>query len=200
MPSEEIKILEFNQYRKSDKASFIIYADLESLIVKIAGCKNNLEKSSTTKVIKQISSGFSMSAISTFKGKENKHDAYRGKDCMRKLCESLSEHAMKIIYFKNKKIKLLTNKKQELYENAKICYICEEKSEDKYIKDKKYCKVRDHCHYTGKYRGVAHSTCNLKYSVPEEILIVFCNDLTMIIILNLKELAEEFERQLNCLG
>ena len=37
MPSEEIKILEFNQYRKSDKAPFIIYADLESIIVKIDG-------------------------------------------------------------------------------------------------------------------------------------------------------------------
>ena len=37
MSFEEIKILEFNQYRKSDKAPFIIYADLESLIVKIDG-------------------------------------------------------------------------------------------------------------------------------------------------------------------
>ena len=41
MPSEGIKILEFNQYWKSDKAPFIIYADLESLIVRIDGCKNN---------------------------------------------------------------------------------------------------------------------------------------------------------------
>ena len=31
----------------------------------------------------------------------------------------------------------------------------------------------DHCHYTGEYSGAAHNTCNLKYSVPEEIPIVF---------------------------
>ena len=39
MPSEDTKILEFNQYQKSDKAPFIIYADLDSLIEKINGCK-----------------------------------------------------------------------------------------------------------------------------------------------------------------
>ena len=47
MPSIDTKILEFDQHRISDKAPFIIYADLESLIVKIDGCKNNPEKSST---------------------------------------------------------------------------------------------------------------------------------------------------------
>ena len=48
MPSEDTKILEFNQYQKSDKAPFIIYADLECIIEKINGCKNNPENSSTT--------------------------------------------------------------------------------------------------------------------------------------------------------
>ena len=43
MPFEHIKILEFNQYKKSDKAAFVIYADLECLIEKIDGCKSNPE-------------------------------------------------------------------------------------------------------------------------------------------------------------
>ena len=63
MPSEDAKTLEFNQYQKSDKAPFIIYADLECIIEKIDGCKNNPENSSTTKVSKHIPLGFSMSAI-----------------------------------------------------------------------------------------------------------------------------------------
>ena len=49
-PSEDTKILEFNQYKKSDKEQFIIYAYLECITEKIDGCKNNPENSSTTKV------------------------------------------------------------------------------------------------------------------------------------------------------
>ena len=44
IPSHNTKILEFNQHRKSDKIAFIIYADLESLMKKVDGCKNVLEK------------------------------------------------------------------------------------------------------------------------------------------------------------
>ena len=54
MPSEDTKILESNQYQKSDKASSVIYADLECLIEKIDECKNNPQKFSTTKVSKNI--------------------------------------------------------------------------------------------------------------------------------------------------
>ena len=48
MPSEDTKILEFNQYQKPDKTSFITYADLGCVIKKINGCKNNLGNSCAT--------------------------------------------------------------------------------------------------------------------------------------------------------
>ena len=76
---------------------------------------------------------------------------------MKMFCESLRDHAMKIINFQKKIMKLLTKEQQESYENANICYICKEKFENKYSEDKKYCKVRDNSHYTGEYRGAAHS-------------------------------------------
>ena len=41
--------------------------------------------------------------------------------------------------------------------------------------DKKYCKVRHHCHYAGKYKLPASSICNLRYSIPKEISIVVFN-------------------------
>ena len=79
MPSEDTTMLEFNQYKKSDKAPFNIYSDLECLTEKIDGCKNNTENSVTTKAGEQIPSGFSISIILSFKSIENKHDIYRGK-------------------------------------------------------------------------------------------------------------------------
>ena len=115
--------LEFNQYQKSDKAPFIIYADLECIIEKTDECKNNPENPSTTKVSKHIPSGFSMSAASSCRSIENKNDLYRGKDCTKSLCEFLREQAIKIINFRNKKIRLSTKEQQESYENAKICCI-----------------------------------------------------------------------------
>ena len=65
-----------------------------------------------------------MSTISSFRSIENKSDTCRGKHCMKKFCEFLREHAMKIINFKKKKRKLLTKEQQESFENAKLCYIC----------------------------------------------------------------------------
>ena len=59
-------------------------------------------------------------------------------------------------------MKLLTKEQQESYENVKICYIFKEKFENKYLKDKKYCKNKDSCHYTGEHKGTAHSIRNLK--------------------------------------
>ena len=75
MPSEDTKILELNQYQRSDKAPFVIYADLEYFI---GISKYNPENSSTTKISEHIPSDFPMSTISSFKNIENKHGAYRG--------------------------------------------------------------------------------------------------------------------------
>ena len=76
MPFEDTKILEFNQYQKSDKAPFIIYADLECITEKIDGCKNNPENSFTTIVSEHISPGFSMSTIYSFRRTQNRYDVY----------------------------------------------------------------------------------------------------------------------------
>ena len=65
---------------------------------KVIGCKNNPQKSSITKVGEHILCGYSMSTIWEFNnGTENKHDACRDEDCMKKFGESLKEHAMKVV-------------------------------------------------------------------------------------------------------
>ena len=67
------------------------------------------------------------------------------------------------------------------------------------MKDKEYCKVRDHFSYTGKYRGTVHSLCNSKYSVPKRIHIVFHNWSNQDYHFIIKKLAEEFKKLFTCL-
>ena len=119
---------------------------------------------------------------------------------MKKFCESLRERVMNIITFKMKRMKLLAKVQKESYENGKISYICQKKFECKYLKDKKYWKVRDNCHYTGEYRGAALSVCNLKYRVPKKIPVAFHNESNYDYHFIIKELAEEFNKQWICLG
>ena len=56
----------------------------------------------------------------------------------------------------------------------KVCYICKKGFSSDYD-NKKYLKIRDHCHFTGNYRGAAHNICNLRYKIPKEIPVVFHN-------------------------
>ena len=79
----------------------------------------------------------------------------------------------------------------------KVCYICKKEFDNN---NKKQQKVRDHCHYTGKYRGAAHNICNLRYKIPKEISVVFHNGSTYDYHFIIKELVKEFEGNFECLG
>ena len=84
IPSENIKILEFNPYQKSDQLPFIVSADCDCIKEKIDGYKNNPENPSTAKLRENIPSVFSMST--SHKSIANKNDVYRDKDCMKMFC------------------------------------------------------------------------------------------------------------------
>ena len=116
-----------------------------------------------------------MSTIWGFDHIINKHTLYRGKDCMKRFCEFVREHANKIIHFKKRKMIPITNKDLRSYENPKICHLCRKYSIKKLFNDMNYRKVRDHCHCKGKYRTAPQSICNLKFNVPNEIPVVFHN-------------------------
>ena len=61
-------------------------------------------------------------------------------------------------------------------------------------------KVRDHCHYRRKYRGAAHSICNLRYKISKEIPVVSHNGSTYDYDFIIKQLAREFKGYFHCLG
>ena len=114
---------------------------------------------------------------------------------MKKFCKDLREHATKIISYEKKEMVPLTKKEEKKHNKQEVCYICRKEfnADDK-------DKVRDHCHYTGKYRGAAHDICNLRYKIPKEIPVVFHNGSTYDYHFIIKNLAEEFDREFDCLG
>ena len=119
-----------------------------------------------------------------FDAAENKLDYYRERDCIEKLCKKLKDHAMKIIKYKEKEMIPLTDEENKSYEKQEICHICKKKfcldenveNEDNGNEvDENFKQVKDHCHYTGKFRGAAHSICHLRYKVHKNIPIVIHN-------------------------
>ena len=197
MPTKDNNIIKYNHGEKSMKVPIIIYADLKCLLEKMSTCINNPNESSTTKINKHTPSGYSIFTSSSFDESRNKLNYYRGKDCMKKFCKDLKEHATRIINYEKKKIIPLTKEEKINYNDQQICYICK-KEFDK--SDKKHHKVRDHCHYMGKYRGAAHNIYNLRYKVPKEIPVVFHNGSTYDYHFIIEELVKEFEGNFDCLG
>ena len=118
---------------------------------------------------------------------------------MKNFCLDLREHATKIINYEKKEIIPLTKKEEKKHDKHKSCHKCKKRfSTDDY--NKKYHKVRDHCHYTEKYRDAARNICNLRYKIPKEIPVVFHNGSTYDYHFVIKVLAEKFEGEFECLG
>ena len=189
--------IKYNHGEKSMKLPFVIYADLECLLEKMSTCINNPNESSTTKINKHVPSGYSIFTHCSFDESKNKLNYYRKDDCMNKFCKDLREHVTKIITYEKKKMITLTTEEKIYHNKEKICYICKKEFNNN---DKKNYNVRDHCHYTGKYRGAAHNICNLRYKVPKEIPIVFHNGSTYDYHFIIKELVKEFNCNFECLG
>ena len=98
----------------------------------------------------------------------------------------------------------VADEENKSYEKQKVCYIYKKEfntDDNDYDDDdnKKYHKVRDHFHYTGKFKGAAHNIFNLRYKIPNEITVVFDNGSTYDYHL-IEELAKEVKGKLEYLG
>ena len=97
---------------------------------------------------------------------------------MKNFCINLKEHATKIINYVKKEMIPSTNKEKKIHNEEKVCYIYKKRFSTGDDDNIKCYKVRDHCHFTGKYRETAHDIFNLRYKTPKEILVVFHNGST----------------------
>ena len=166
-------ILKFINYHRGERVPFVIYVDTESLTEQIQSCDPDPEKSYTKKYQKHKIISFSYFIIcfndSVYKPVLR---TYRGPDAAQKFVEML-EKDIKIITNIPEVDMIFGKEEKERYEKETKFWICErEFNDDGNIKN---VKVRDHCHFTGRYRGAAHNSCNLEYRKPNFTPVVIHN-------------------------
>ena len=174
---EEGSTLAFTSFNRSMRVPFVVYADFECITTPIDTCEPNPENSYTKQYQKHKPSSFCY-YIKCFDDKvySQKPVTYTAKseheDVAQKFVNMLEED-IRDIYDKFKRPKKMIYGKHEKieFENATKCWICH----GEFTEKDDYKKVRDHCHYTGKFRGAAHNKCNLKYKKPKFFPVVFHN-------------------------
>ena len=147
-----------------------MYADFESILEPINSCSPDPMGPYTDKIEKHTPSGFSVYSKFAYGEVENPLKLYRGEDCVQVFCNYIKEEARRLYNaFPEKPMKPLTNQEWQEYNEATQCYICYKPFDDENP------EVRDHCHYTSKYRGSAHRNCNLRFKIPIYIWVIFHN-------------------------
>ena len=167
---EEGTILKFINYHRGEKVPFIVYADFEYFIKPLQSCNPDGKSSYTKQYQKHKPSSFCY-YIKCFDDEVYKPKIvnYPGEEAAQKFVQMLEEDIREIANIPQKKI-IFNIEEQKQYEKETVYWICNGKFDDV-----KNYKVRDHCHFTGRYRGAAHNTCNFNYNKPKFTPVVFHN-------------------------
>ena len=169
MPNKQ-SILESCDGQYQFKVPFAMYVDFESLLEQIQGSSKDPSGPWTTVKNIHIPSSWCIYSEFAYGKVENPVTLYRGKDCIKKFCDHIIGEACRLYHaFPERPMTPLTPKEIEKHKKSKKCHICFRPFTEKNP------NVRDHCHYTGRYRGAAHRNCNLQYKIPSYIPIIFHN-------------------------
>ena len=179
--------VEFYDGQNQLKVPFMMYADLEALLESIQErVPGDPNEPYTSEVSQHIPSRWCVYLKFAYGDIDDSLKLYRGEDCVEKFCEYIRQEARRLYHmFPEKSMDPLTNRQWKRYMRASRCHICFRPF------NSKDPKVRDHCHYTGHYRGPAHSLCNLRYRILSYVPVIFNNLLGYNAYLFIKELGKE---------
>ena len=188
MPKEG-SFVEFHDGQNQFKVPFVMYADVQAILKPIEGPSPNPEESHTKEINQHIPSGFCVNSVFAYGDVKDPLKLYRGEDCVEVFCNYVENEVKRLHHmFPEKPMKPLTNEKWREFNEATNCHICFKEFQELNP------KVRDHCHYNGKYRGPAHRNCNLKYKIPSYVPIVFHNLSGYDAQLFIRELGKKFDK------
>ena len=174
MPQEGKNKLSFQNYQNKMAVPYIIYADFESLNRKVESVVvPSSDKSYTYATQKHEACGYGYVVV-RYDGETDAPVVYRGANAADKFLEALQKEENRIRkQLANKTPLRMTKDDWRSFKKAETCWICHKPLKGQYLKNGDIDRrVRDHCHITGKYRGAAHMSCNLKLKInPEEVII-----------------------------
>ena len=161
-------MLRFENYHRGERVPFVIYADFESCIKSIDTCDPNPENSYTKQYQKHepISFYYYIKSFDSEVSLPIKERSYTGKNAEQVFLKYLEEDIRAIANIEKKEIIF---GEKERYNEETSCWICKKEFGENEE------KVKDHCHYTGRYRGAVHNECNLKYRKPDFTPVIFHN-------------------------
>lgn len=181
MPAENQNILKFKRIENVLQVPFIIYADIESILLPISSENDEAfcATSETTRAYqKHEACAIGYYFKCAFDDGLSRYNSDMSVNCIEWFCDellSISKQVQDI--FENIKPMNLTAEQSMNYWCADVCHICSEKFVFEFPVDIAVGerKVRDHSHLTGEFRGAAHSKCNLKFQDSRIIPVVFHN-------------------------
>ena len=170
MPKQDSTV-EFKDGQNQFKVPFIMYADFELILEPMDPVEpGSPNQPYTNEVNQHMLSGWCVYSKFAYGDVDNPLRLYRGKDRIETFCNYIKGEARRLYHmFPKLPMDPLTNKQWKKYKKATKFHICYKPF------TLRHPKVRDHCHYTGLYRGPAHSLCNLRYRIPSYIPVVFHN-------------------------
>ena len=178
----------------------MLYTDFESILKLVdERCRDKMNRMKTErkgkapyteKINTHVPSGWCVHSTFTYGDVPDPLEMNRGTDCVQKFVKYIEEEVKRLYEtFPRQPMTELTDALKREHRAAEKCHICL-----KEFNDPRNRKVRDHCHYTGLYRGAAHNNCNLKYLIPDYIPIVFHNLSGYDAHLFIKELGRRFNK------
>ena len=157
MPTAGRAHIRLKKHKNQMPVPYVIYADFES-IIKPKSSKTGDKSEITTE---HEACGFGYQVV-RYDNVAYPPVIYRGEDAVDVFLQRLNQERHSInMKFKNPEPIIMTHQDEKDHQNATHCWICQ----GKIVGDANLDKVSNHCHFTAKYRGAAHKTCNLKLKI-----------------------------------
>ncbi|KYM95860.1 hypothetical protein ALC62_13494 [Cyphomyrmex costatus] len=186
LPNENDKWLSFRNYNRKKRLPFVVYADLECILEKTRIDDDHISRFNYQHH-KVFSIGYYVCCV--FDETMSMYASFRGENCVEWFIDELYKltHRVKSLYVKNLRINQFTTQQWQEFVDATHYHICEKPFEIEHL------RVRDHCHITGRYRGPAHSDCNINYRDSCVIPVFFHNLSGYDAYFIIKDIANKYE-------